>query len=420
MTATLWEDIRRWLWPSGSGEPTLAPDPDDAARLPLAFVIDDEEAICKSLSMILDTLGIGTEVFPAAAQAVAALDARVPSIIFLDVQLKTSDAIDVIRGLGAKEFRGVVQLMSGSNADLLEDVRRVGVRYGLDMKPPLSKPFRAEAVRQIIAAAGLRAKATVRFELDQALAQGWLELWYQPKINLVTKTLAGVEGLIRCQHPVHGTLKPISFLPGASAESLAALTEFVVITALRDWDEFAAIGAKLHMAVNTSVRALTTMNLPALIREYRPNREQWPGLIFEVTEEEVVKDVALMHEIATQLRIYGITFAIDDFGEGYSSFARLREMPFAELKLDRTFVHNCATDTRNAGICQACPPFRRARGCRGSRESRGSAGRSPHGLRHGPGIPARTADAEGPARHHAAAAASPSRSLLMAAPSAAL
>jgi hypothetical protein len=64
MTATLWEDIRRWLWPPGSGEPAAAPEPDDTARLPLAFVIDDEETICKSLSMILDTLGLETKVFP--------------------------------------------------------------------------------------------------------------------------------------------------------------------------------------------------------------------------------------------------------------------------------------------------------------------------------------------------------------------
>lgn len=59
-----------------------------------------------------------------------------------------------------------------------------------------------------------------------------------------------------------------------------------------------------------------------------------------------------MHEIATQLRIYGITFAIDDFGEGFSSFARLRELPFAELKLDRSFVKGSGTDARNAGICE--------------------------------------------------------------------
>jgi EAL domain-containing protein (putative c-di-GMP-specific phosphodiesterase class I) len=101
------------------------------------------------------------------------------------------------------------------------------------------------------------------------------------------------------------------------------------------------------------VGALTNLHIPTLIREHRPKSEKWPGLILEVTEGEVVKDVALVHEIATQLRIYGVTFAIDDFGEGFSSFARLRELPFAELKLDRSFVKNCATDARNAGICQA-------------------------------------------------------------------
>ena len=109
---------------------------------------------------------------------------------------------------------------------------------------------------------------------------------------------------------------------------------------------------RLHTAVNTSIGALANLQLPALIRENRSKSADWPGLILEVTESEVVKDVALMHEIATQLRIYGITFAIDDFGEGFSSFARLRDIPFAELKLDRSFVKDSGTDERNAGICQ--------------------------------------------------------------------
>ena len=86
----------------------------------------------------------------------------------------------------------------------------------------------------------------------------------------------------------------------------------------------------LHTAVNTSIGALANLQLPALIREHRPKSDKWPGLILEITENEVVKNVAFMHEIATQLRIYGITLAIDDFGEGFSSFARLRELPFAE------------------------------------------------------------------------------------------
>src|SRR6185436_19492419 len=117
--------------------------------------------------------------------------------------------------------------------------------------------------------------------------------------------------------------------------------------------EIAETGVHLHAAVNTSIGALANLQLPALIREHRPKNDKWPGLILEVTESEVVKDVALMHEISTQLRIYGITFAIDDFGEGFSSFARLRELPFGELKLDRSFVKGSGTDARNAGICRA-------------------------------------------------------------------
>ena len=95
------------------------------------------------------------------------------------------------------------------------------------------------------------------------------------------------------------------------------------------------------------------MKLSALVREHRPHNADWPGLTLEVTESEVVQDVDAVHEMATQLRIYGISLAIDDFGEGHSSFARLRELPFSELKLDRSFVDGCADDATNMGICQA-------------------------------------------------------------------
>src|SRR5205807_419972 len=124
-------------------------------------------------------------------------------------------------------------------------------------------------------------------------------------------------------------------------------------TALHDWGQISSVGNPLRMAINTSVGALARLQLPALVRQNRPKDEKWPGLILEVTESEVIKDVDMVHEIATQLRIYGITLAIDDFGEGYSSFARLRELPFGELKLDRSFVDGCAEDASNAGICQA-------------------------------------------------------------------
>lgn len=350
------QDFRSWFRAEDLGEDvTLAPLDTSPLRAgpPHAFVVDDEDGICKLITMTLATMGVETEKFHTAREAVAALERRPPAIIFLDVALEGSDAVDVIRGLGENGYAGIVQLMSGSNVELLEDVRRIGARHGLTMRPPLSKPFRTDAIRQIITAAHLNDATSATVDLDEALANGWLELWYQPKIDLQRNELAGAEGLIRCRHPLHGVLPPASFLPGASERSHSALTEQVIVTALRDWSEIAETGVLLHTAVNSSIGALANLQLPALIREHRPAKAGWPGLILEVTESEVVKDVTLMHEISTQLRIYGITFAIDDFGEGFSSFARLRELPFAELKLDRSFVKGSGTDNRNAGICAA-------------------------------------------------------------------
>ena len=363
------EDIRNWFRSSEEvdlGEDiTLAPPPDAAVgyRSPIAFVVDDEDGICKLITMTLATMGVEAEKFHSAPDAVAALERRLPAIIFLDVALDRSDAVDVIRGLGERSYAGIVQLMSGSNVDLLEDVRRVGARHGLNMRPPMSKPFRTETIRQIITAANIAPaqrnaahlpdNSHVTVNLDEAMANGWLELWYQPKVDLRKNRLAGAEGLVRCRHPVHGVLPPAAFLPGATERSHSSLTELVIARVLTDWNEIAETGVHLHAAVNTSIGALANLQLPALIREHRPTNVNWPGLILEVTESEVIKDVAVMHEISTQLRIYGITFAIDDFGEGFSSFARLRDLPFAELKLDRSFVHGSGADSQNAGICAA-------------------------------------------------------------------
>src|SRR5438132_1616689 len=138
MTAKLLEDFRNWLWPmrpaAGHDMRPPAPDATEPASL-CVFVIDDEEGVCKFISMTLATLGVAAESFDSADTALSSLDRRTPAIIFLDVALKKSDGIEVIRGLGERCYGGVVQVMSGSDISLLDDVCRVGVRYGLKMRP---------------------------------------------------------------------------------------------------------------------------------------------------------------------------------------------------------------------------------------------------------------------------------------------
>jgi EAL domain-containing protein (putative c-di-GMP-specific phosphodiesterase class I) len=261
--------------------------------------------------------------------------------------------------------------MSGSNTGLLADVRQVGERHGLRMRPALTKPFRVDAVRMIVEEEHLggSAPAAVRnsnvpsdpvridgaapeIGLGEAIAKNWVELWYQPKFELGQGRMVGAEGLARVRHPELGLLSPASFIPKATSAELMALAEYALRTALRDAADFAFLGHDVRFAINLPVEALMTMPIPAIVRESRPRGEDWPGIILEVTEDQVIRDIPAVHEIATQLRIYRIALAIDDFGLGYSSLARLKELPFAELKLDQSFVQNCGTDPTNAALCR--------------------------------------------------------------------
>jgi EAL domain-containing protein (putative c-di-GMP-specific phosphodiesterase class I) len=132
-----------------------------------------------------------------------------------------------------------------------------------------------------------------------------------------------------------------------------ALTEWALVTANRDWANFNDADLVVKQAINIPVCALLKAPIAAILRAERPRHPRWQGIILEVTEDEVLRDVGLAHEAATQLRIYGATLAIDDFGAGYSSLARLKKLPFAEIKLDRSFVTNCASDPTNKALCQA-------------------------------------------------------------------
>ena len=352
-----------------SEAPGLVPAmPRPVGIAPICFVIDDEPGIQNIVAMAGTNLGFQMERFPSAATALVALETIKPSLVFLDVSLEKSDAVDVIRGLGSVGFRGTVQLMSGKDAVTLEEVKRVGERHSLVMLSPLRKPFRLDDVRAVIknhlanplqkeGAAAAQAEPEQRLsgqiDIEMMLRKNWLEVWYQPKFDLKQMRFAGAEGLIRCRHPEKGIVSPASFLPHADESSMMRITEFVLRTALADWEKFAQAGFPFKVAINVPVKVFMKFPIHALVREHKPKNQNWPGMILEVTEDQVMRDISQVHEIATQLRIHDILLAIDDFGTGYSHLARLKDLPFAELKLDRSLVTNCGENKDNASLCQA-------------------------------------------------------------------
>jgi EAL domain-containing protein (putative c-di-GMP-specific phosphodiesterase class I) len=188
--------------------------------------------------------------------------------------------------------------------------------------------------------------------LGDVLHRNWFDLWYQPKIDLRTRRLVGAEALVRARRPDGSMISPGAFLPGAKEEDLLALTERVILTSLRDWEDFLTHGASVKLAVNVPVSAFVKLPLAQILREERPTAEAWPGLVLEVTEDEAVKDLKIANDVADQLRALNCTLALDDFGNAYSSLARLRQLPFSELKIDKSYVTNCHADRFNAGLCE--------------------------------------------------------------------
>ncbi len=334
-----------------------APQPDaarGAARTPLCYVVDSDPSICHFLSLIMHGAGIDTEEFADGQSLLAALSQRTPDAVFLDIALESAEAIGSVVALGQRGYSGYLQLMSNRGSAVLAHVKGIGDQHRLLMLPPLKKPFETGTIAKILQdlRLGDPPAAAGRVDLDEALKNNWVEFWFQPKIDLRKKQLVGAEAFARVRHPTYGVLMPGAFMPGAPEASLTKLSELALTQSLRSGLNFAKLGVSLRLAVNIPVSALVKIDIAEIVEKYRPHYEKWPGLIIDVTEEQIVTDLKLASEITKRLAPLNVKLAIDDFGRGYSSLVRLKELPFAELKLDRNFVADCGTDKVNAPLCK--------------------------------------------------------------------
>jgi EAL domain-containing protein (putative c-di-GMP-specific phosphodiesterase class I)/CheY-like chemotaxis protein len=323
--------------------------------VPLCFVFDEEASIRQFLSLILHGTGIDTEEFNDGATFRQAIAKRKPDVVFIDIPLDSADAIESVVSLGKLGYFGLVQLMSNRGAAVLEHVKGIGDQYKLNMLPVLKKPFDTVTMNKILQSLKLGHAPTVaaRIDLDEAMANNWLEFWYQPKIDLRRKQLAGAETFVRAKHPQHGYLPPNAFMPGAAESSVISLAERSLINALKAAQTFAKIGVNLRLAVNMPVAALVKVPIADIVRAHRPAAENWAGLIVDVPEDQIVRDLGLATELTTKLAPLNVRLAIDDFGHSHALLAKMKELPFAELKLDRSFVVDCGTDKINAPRCKS-------------------------------------------------------------------
>lgn len=200
-------------------------------------------------------------------------------------------------------------------------------------------------------------------ELRAAINTDQLVLHFQPKINLGTGDMAGVEALVRWDRPGRGLLYPGHFLPLIEEAGLMPeLTDQVITLALDQARVWGEDGLTFPVAVNVSAGALADYELPvrvaAMIASHGLTADR---LIIEITEECLVADPGRACAVLTRLRQAGVRISVDDFGTGYSSLAYLRDLPLDELKLDRSFVAGMGDSPRAANLVKSIMPWPTAR-----------------------------------------------------------
>jgi diguanylate cyclase (GGDEF)-like protein/PAS domain S-box-containing protein len=192
-------------------------------------------------------------------------------------------------------------------------------------------------------------------ELRGAIERDELILHYQPKVALQDGRIFGVEALVRWQHPTRGLLQPDQFIPLAEQAGLIEpLTYWVLRTARAQQAAWQLAGVELNMAVNLSAQSLRDSNLLCVVEGALARHSGVrAGFELELTESVLMSDPARAGTLLAGLRALGVRIAVDDFGTGYSSLAYLKRLPIDDLKIDRYFTRDMATDSRDRALVKA-------------------------------------------------------------------
>ena len=206
-------------------------------------------------------------------------------------------------------------------------------------------------------------------DLRRGVVAGELRLHYQPRVEVRTGVLAGVEALVRWNHPTRGLLPPSAFIEAAEESGLirtlgAWVIDEAIAQAVR-WQAEDPHAAPVEMAVNLSARQLADPALVGAVTGALARHRLDPSLlVLEITETALMGDPAGALATLSELRALGVGLAVDDFGTGYSSLTYLKHFPIDELKIDRSFVAGLGTDHGDSAIVASCIQLAHALGLR--------------------------------------------------------
>jgi EAL domain-containing protein (putative c-di-GMP-specific phosphodiesterase class I)/CheY-like chemotaxis protein len=340
----------------GAGQDrAVSPEAPARARPPRVLLLDDDSFLLGVQARLLRDMGYPQVGTAGSAEAALMMLQRKPDafdVVVCDLNMPGMDGIEFLRILDARGFNCSVILLSGGDSRIMHTVQRLLKGGRLAILGSIAKPVAPAAMQAALAAwqppnlgaiAHLpRVPVIGTAELHAANRLGQWVLHYQPKVDVRAGKLAGVEALVRWNHPEHGLLHPESFIALAEdCGAIDALTEWVLQEAMRQVGAWRARGLQIQMAVNVSLDDLGKPDFARRVASLLKQACAAPqDVTIEITESGLIAPASTALENLVRLRMQRFGLSIDDFGTGHSSLAQLRDVPFTELKVDRSFVQS--------------------------------------------------------------------------------
>ncbi|MEF7616315.1 EAL domain-containing protein [Aquincola sp. MAHUQ-54] len=330
--------------------------PAPPARREAVLVVDDSVVQRQHAAGLCRALGVG-EVHEAqhGRDALALLDAmpHPPSLMVIDLEMPVMDGFELIQQMGKRGLRIPFLVASSREGALVRAVEVMAATLGMPLLGGVAKPLTAEVLAgalqgshevdaRAVAAAVPNAQPPIAPELlAAALQAGSVVPHYQPKVDIRTGLVRGVEVLARWTDPVLGVVPPDRFIATAEQHGLIhGLTRSILDQSMAQVAHWNARGLVLSLAVNLSPLLLQTPTLVEEISALLAHHGVAAGqLVLEITEGSLVGYDAGTMGLLARLRMRGVGLSIDDYGTGFSSMQQLARIPFTELKIDRSFVH---------------------------------------------------------------------------------
>ena len=330
------------------------------------LLVDDDYIMHRVTSVMLNDLGVSRVINamsgPAALDILQAQDDAI-DVIICDLNMPEMDGVEFIRHLSMRDYEGALILTSGEDLRILKTVEKLAIEHELQVLGVLEKPITPAKLGELLDSLDqIQQEGTLMLydaitlpELKNAIDNGELETYFQPKIDILSGRVVGIEALARWNHPLKGLIRPDAFISLAEDHGMIGdLTDAVCLKAMEYAARLKAMDHDLNMAINLSVDSLTDLDWPEKITAVLAKFGlEASSIFFEITESRLMENASVALDILSRLSLKRFNLSIDDFGTGYSSMEQLQRIPFSEFKIDRAFVHGASRDASVLAILES-------------------------------------------------------------------